>query len=1076
MDGAAKYNLQLSTDPNFLSGVTTQNGILSTRYSPPSTLKNDQYYWRVIPVNASGAATDWAAVPVWQFHKIWSDQPSLEYPADGQHVSDPLFYQWKPASLATRYQVQVSQDPTFQDSTTATCPSTVHTTYTPNGSGDACWPAQGKVTYWRVLAFDDPTGVPSEFLNAEVRSFIYLPDQVNLVSPNAGQQVQIPTLSWEPFAGAGQYRVSITPDGTTSTKSYTTNSTSFTPTTTLAPGTYRWQVQAITGNGQAGLSLALADQRTFEVIAQDPATASTPEPTGSSGPSQTNPTLTWEAVSGASSYKIRYRAAGDLSWSAPATSYSYPAGEITGVLTPGNYEWQVVAYDGSTQLGTSVNIGTFTVIAIDTIGGYKAAITATDLADGSTACAAGLPQQCADLRQTPVLGWSAAPNAAYYKLWISRDDQFTNVVSGFPIRVNNTVWMDPAALPDSTAGTPYYWFVQPCNSATCAPQSQAMHAFEKLSNPVQLVSPAQGSPQQDAVTLKWQDYLATEAAADTASSSLSTPARIEARNYRVQTATDPLFTNVIETQIVDQTEFTSFATTYAEGPIYWRVQAIDGTGNSLPWSNTGALCPGAAADTPSDTPCSFQKHSLAPTLLAPLQDDVVSGSAPFDWQPQPFAATYNVEVYTGDGNPPSSGNRVFGITSLKQVSYTPSTPLPPGSYRWRIRRIDGAGHPGGWSDLTGFTVTGQPPTLLNPAEGAHIAPRCAVFNWQPPNDDSTVAKYRFTAVSSAGTKITADTAATAYAPLVALAGGAWTWSVATLDTGGKVIATSPAQDVVVDASPSASVTITGTGKVGTDLSVEPVNWDLSGVTTTYQWFVGTTKVSGATSELYRVQAKDLGKDIYVQVTGTKPGYNAGTAKSNVIRAITGDAVVVISNPTITGTRSVGYTLTASPGTWATDTTPTYSYQWLRGGSAISGATRSTYTLVTADAAKQISVRVTARVTGLSDGVATSAPVTIRKIATHTKLALAKSKIRRAYYPHATITVTDPYSVKPTGTVRVYSGSKLVKQATLRAWQNGTISVKLPKQSVGRHAIWARYLGNAKLAASHSTKVTLTVVR
>ncbi|HEY6933200.1 MAG TPA: Ig-like domain repeat protein, partial [Marmoricola sp.] len=253
-------------------------------------------------------------------------------------------------------------------------------------------------------------------------------------------------------------------------------------------------------------------------------------------------------------------------------------------------------------------------------------------------------------------------------------------------------------------------------------------------------------------------------------------------------------------------------------------------------------------------------------------------------------------------------------------------------------------------------------------------------------------------------------------------------------------------------------------------------WDLDGVTTTYQWYVGTSKVSGATAGLYRVQAKDLGKDIYVKAAGTKPGYDTGTAASNTIRAVAGDALAVISSPKITGTRAVGHTLTASPGSWAGSSTPTYTYQWLRGGAAITGATKSTYTLSVADAARQVSVRVTAHATAMADGTATSAAVVIAKLGTHTKLALVTAKIRRTAYPKATVTVGDSYGVRPTGTVRVYSGSRLVKSATLRASQNGKVTVTLPKQAVGRHAISARYLGNWQLAASRSTSATLTVVR
>ncbi len=63
-------------------------------------------------------------------------------------------------------------------------------------------------------------------------------------------------------------------------------------------------------------------------------------------------------------------------------------------------------------------------------------------------------------------------------------------------------------------------------------------------------------------------------------------------------------------------------------------------------------------------------------------------------------------------------------------------------------------------------------------------------------------------------------------------------------------------------------------------------------------------------------------------------------------------------PAITGTVEVGQTLALSDGTWINAPT-SYTYVWLRGGSAISGATTSSYTIVRADLALTIVGRVTA---------------------------------------------------------------------------------------------------------------------
>ena len=70
----------------------------------------------------------------------------------------------------------------------------------------------------------------------------------------------------------------------------------------------------------------------------------------------------------------------------------------------------------------------------------------------------------------------------------------------------------------------------------------------------------------------------------------------------------------------------------------------------------------------------------------------------------------------------------------------------------------------------------------------------------------------------------------------------------------------------------------------------------------------------------------------------------------------GGAIPVITGvPTISGTAAVGNVLTASPAPVTGDPTPTRTWQWYRGGVAISGATSTTYTLVLADSGATITV-------------------------------------------------------------------------------------------------------------------------
>lgn len=91
----------------------------------------------------------------------------------------------------------------------------------------------------------------------------------------------------------------------------------------------------------------------------------------------------------------------------------------------------------------------------------------------------------------------------------------------------------------------------------------------------------------------------------------------------------------------------------------------------------------------------------------------------------------------------------------------------------------------------------------------------------------------------------------------------------------------------------------------------------------------------------------------------------GIARATVLTA---SAPVNIIAPSYTGSLLVGQVLTASKGYWSGVPYPTFTYQWLRDGVEISGATSSTYTLVSADIGASITVKITAT---NSEGTATA---------------------------------------------------------------------------------------------------------
>ncbi len=162
---------------------------------------------------------------------------------------------------------------------------------------------------------------------------------------------------------------------------------------------------------------------------------------------------------------------------------------------------------------------------------------------------------------------------------------------------------------------------------------------------------------------------------------------------------------------------------------------------------------------------------------------------------------------------------------------------------------------------------------------------------------------------------------------------------------------SPTARVATTATPS----IGGTAATGSTLTAKPGTWT-SGTTFTYQWYGNGIPISGARKSTLVVGSAHKAKTITVTVTGRKSGYPTVAVTSKATAK-----VATVATPTISGTTKVGKKLTAKTGAWTSGTT--FSYQWYANGVAISGATKSTWTLKSAQVGKRITVSVTGKKAG-----------------------------------------------------------------------------------------------------------------
>lgn len=257
---------------------------------------------------------------------------------------------------------------------------------------------------------------------------------------------------------------------------------------------------------------------------------------------------------------------------------------------------------------------------------------------------------------------------------------------------------------------------------------------------------------------------------------------------------------------------------------------------------------------------------------------------------------------------------------------------------------------------------GRPTIKGTPAVGSTLD--AVAGTWQPGTVTLSYRWYRD------GKAISGATAAS-YTVVAEDAGRALTVRVTGRRSGYTSVTVSSAAATIGTATFTASPApaISGTTRVGSTLKATTGTWSPVPASLSMQWKRDGKAIASATGMTYTLQPADLGAVITVTTSATQQGHTT-TARTSAATAKIAAGTFTASKPKVSGTVKVGKKLTATAGTWSPSAT--LSYAWYRGTTAIAGATKSSYTLTSADKGKTITVKVTGRKAGYTTKTVASA--------------------------------------------------------------------------------------------------------
>ncbi len=504
------------------------------------------------------------------------------------------------------------------------------------------------------------------------------PPTPTLVSPPTGATGQPTSVSlrWNVSSTAQTYHVQLSTDSNFTVLQI--NDSTLTDTTRALSGLafstkYYWRVRAKLGTAASSFS----GRFNFTTQFQPPGAPTLVSPSNGQTSVPTSTTLSWNAVSGAVTYRVQV-----------ATSSNFTSGIIVDDSTQTTLSRNIGPLQNGTQYFWRVNASNPGGAGLYSTVSNFTTVVALPAAPGLTSP----PDGALNITLSPTLAWNSTPTAVTYRLQVARDSLFTTLVAD-----DSTITTTSRQVGPLLPITLYYWRVRAKNAAGSGPYS-ARFGFTTTAAPPApfLILPLDSATRvSNTPTMTWQRIAS-------------------ATGYHLQIAVDPAFTTLIvnDSTILDSVKTVSPLPYGAR--LLWRVRS----------RNTS----GASAFSSARAFTVMLEPPAMPVQIAPGNNATnVAVTLILRWSNTSLASGYHLQIARDTLMTNIFLSDTTVSDSIVNVQVAPST-----AYFWRVRGINTEYTYGQFSPIRRFTtgnVVPAVPVVIGPLDGAINVSRTPRMQW-----------------------------------------------------------------------------------------------------------------------------------------------------------------------------------------------------------------------------------------------------------------------------------------------------------------------------------------------------------